>query len=160
MFFFNEIRLINEIICVERRTQKKFWVADGNSDCLFSFFVFFSLSLFSSFFGYSRQYGHLKYLVEKSLGFVCTGCHNIYPQNMHVLEMRNFHRLTWRWWTYGRTILSEPKYLGCIDNQIFLPMMLLRARFTFDSLSWKVPFSVGIANLMELVERSSLQHSC
>ena len=25
---------------------------------------------------------------------------------------------------YVRTILSEPKFLGCIDNQIFLPMML------------------------------------
>ena len=140
--------------------RNKFWVPDGNSDCLFSFFCFFFISLFSSFFGYSRQYRYLRYLVEKRLGFVCTGCHNIYPQNVHVPEMRNFHRLTWRWWMYGRTILSEPKYLGCIDNQIFLPMVLLRARFSFDALSWKVPFSVGIANLMELVERSSLRHSC
>ena len=30
-------------------------------------------------------------------------------------------------WTYG-TILSEPKFLGCIDNQIFLPMVLSCAR--------------------------------
>ena len=56
--------------------------------------IFFCIFLSSSFFGYLRQYRHLKYLVEKSLGFVCTGCHNIYPQNVHVLEMRNFHRLT------------------------------------------------------------------
>ena len=100
--------LVAAMICVERRRKKK--IPDGNSDCLFSFFFIF---LSSSFFGYLRQYRHLKYLVEKSLGFVCTGCHNIYPQNVHVLEMRNFHRLTWRWWTYGRTILSESKYLGC-----------------------------------------------
>ena len=52
------------------------------------------------------------------------------------------------------------KNLGCIDNQIFLPMVLRRARFSFDALSWKVPFSVGIANPMELVERTSLRHSC
>ena len=33
--------------------------------------------------------------------------------------------------TEVRTIFSEPKFLGCIDNQIFLPMVLrcaLRAR--------------------------------
>ena len=24
-------------------------------------------------------------------------------------------------WTYARTILSEEKFIGCIDNQIFLP---------------------------------------
>ena len=40
------------------------------------------------------------------------------------------HPLTWigeR--TYVRTILSEPKFLGCIDNQIFLPLVLRSARF-------------------------------
>ena len=25
-------------------------------------------------------------------------------------------------WTYARTIFSEPKFLGCIDSQIFLPL--------------------------------------
>ena len=36
-------------------------------------------------------------------------------------------RLTWRGGrTYGRvrTIFSEPKFLACIDNQVFLPMVL------------------------------------
>ena len=28
-----------------------------------------------------------------------------------------------------RTIFSESKFLGCIDNQIFLPMVLRCARF-------------------------------
>ena len=27
-------------------------------------------------------------------------------------------------WTYVRTIFSEIKFLGCIDNKIFLPMVL------------------------------------
>ena len=38
--------------------------------------------------------------------------------------------------------------------------VLRRARFSVDALLWKVPFSVGIANLMELVERSSLILGC
>ena len=32
-------------------------------------------------------------------------------------------------WTYVRTIFAEPKFLGCIDYQIFLPV-LRRARST------------------------------
>ena len=36
--------------------------------------------------------------------------------------------------TYSvRTILSEPKFLGCIDIQIFLPMVLLCAREARES---------------------------
>ena len=39
------------------------------------------------------------------------------------------HSLTWRGGrTYVRTILSEPKFLECIDNQIFLPMVLRCAK--------------------------------
>ena len=38
--------------------------------------------------------------------------------------------------------------------------VLRRARFSVDALLWKVPFSVGIANLMELVERSYLILGC
>ena len=69
MFFFNKIRLINEIICVERRTQKKILSSRWELRVFVQFF-FFYMSLFISFFGYSRQYRHLKYLVEKSLLFV------------------------------------------------------------------------------------------
>ena len=50
----------------------------GTQTVCLVFFLFF-ISLSSSFFGYSRQYRHLKYLVQKSLSFVCTGGHNIYP---------------------------------------------------------------------------------
>ena len=32
-------------------------------------------------------------------------------------------------WTYARTILSEEKFIGCIDNQIFLPTVPRCARF-------------------------------
>ena len=32
-------------------------------------------------------------------------------------------------WTYVRTVLREPKFLVCIDNQIFLPIVLRCARF-------------------------------
>ena len=78
-------------MCGEKKTEKNSEFQMGTQTvCL----VFFFISLSSSFFGYSSKYRHLKYLVEKSLGFVCTGGHNIYPQNVHVLEMRNFHRLT------------------------------------------------------------------
>ena len=83
-------------MCGEKNTETNSEFQMGTQTaCLvcFVFFVFF-ISLFSSFFGYSRQYRYLRYLVEKRLGFVCTGCHNIYPQNVHVPEMRNFHRLT------------------------------------------------------------------
>ena len=31
---------------------------------------------------------------------------------------------------------------------------------SFDALSWKVQFLVGTTNLIELLERSSLRHSC
>ena len=52
-----------------------------------------------------------------------------------VLEMQNFIPSYMKGWTYvrtyGRTILSEPKCLGCIDNQTFLPMVLCCARESF-----------------------------
>ena len=77
-------------MCGEENTEKNSEFQMGTQTVCLFFFIF----LFISFFGYSRHYRHLKSLIEKSLGFVCTGCHNIYPQNVHVLEMRNFHRLT------------------------------------------------------------------
>ena len=79
-------------MCGEKNTETNSEFQMGTQTvCLVCFFF---ISLFSSFFGYSRQHRYLRYLVEKRLGFVCTGCHNIYPQNVHVPEMRNFHRLT------------------------------------------------------------------
>ena len=81
-------------MCGEKNTETNSELQMGTQTVCLVFFVFFFISLFSSFFGYSRQYRYLRYLVEKRLGFVCTGCHNIYPQNVHVPEMRNFHRLT------------------------------------------------------------------
>ena len=44
------------------------------------------------------------------------------------VEMQNFTPAYMRGFTYVRTIFSEPKFLGCIDNQIFLPMVLRCAR--------------------------------
>ena len=54
------------------------------------------------------------------------GGYAIYRGNARVLEMQNFTLPYITGWTYVRTygtILSEPKFLGCIDNQIFLPMV-------------------------------------
>ena len=36
-------------------------------------------------------------------------------------------------WTYIRTIFSEIKFLGCIDNKIFLPMVLRFAHLKSES---------------------------
>ena len=38
--------------------------------------------------------------------------------------MQNFSLPYMRRWTYVQTILSEPKFHGCINNQIFLRMVL------------------------------------
>ena len=55
-------------------------------------------------------------------------------RNVRVLEMQNLIPAYMRGWTYvgtyaSRTIFSEPKFLGCIDWQIFLRMVLLYAPF-------------------------------
>ena len=61
------------------------------------------------------------------------GGHVIYRQNAQVLEKRNCTPAHTKGWTYERkyvrTILSEPKFLGCIDNQNFLPLVLRCARY-------------------------------
>ena len=36
-------------------------------------------------------------------------------------------------WTYVRMIFSETKFLGCIDNKIFLPMVLRFAHLKRES---------------------------
>ena len=55
-------------------------------------------------------------------------------RNVRVLKMQNSIPAYMKGWTYvgkyaSRTIFSEPKFLGCIDCQIFLPMVLLYAPF-------------------------------
>ena len=50
------------------------------------------------------------------------GDYAIYCRNARVLEMQNFTPAYMNGWTYVRMIFSEPKFLGCIDYQIFLPM--------------------------------------
>ena len=53
-----------------------------------------------------------------------SGSRAVYRQNARLLEVRNFTPAYMKGWTYRRAyvrmILSEPKFLGCIDNQIFL----------------------------------------
>ena len=53
----------------------------------------------------------------------------LYRRKTRVLEMQNFTSAYMKGWTYVWTIFSEPKYFGCIDNHIFLPMVLRCARF-------------------------------
>ena len=45
-------------------------------------------------------------------------------ETCRVLEMQYFNPAYMKGWTYGRTILSEPKFLGWINNQIFLLTVL------------------------------------
>ena len=73
------------------------------------------------------------FFISKSLdGYV------IYCRNMRVLEMQNFIPPYMKGWTYIQTIFSEPKLLGCIDNQIFLPMVLCCRRFAHESSTIKL----------------------
>ena len=47
---------------------------------------------------------------------------NLPPKRVGV--MRNFNPAYMKGWTDVQTILSKPKFLGCIDNEFFLPMVL------------------------------------
>ena len=52
-------------------------------------------------------------------------------ETLGLLKMQKFTPASMKEWTYVntvRTVLSEQKFLGCIDNQIFLPMVLRCAR--------------------------------
>ena len=63
--------------------------------------------------------------VREAMRFTAETCRNV-----RVLEMQNFIPAYMQGWTYAsRTIIEEPKFLGCIDYQIFLPMVLLYASF-------------------------------
>ena len=73
---------------------------------------------------------------EERIGFAVVvfiskrlGSYAIKRQNARVLEMQNFIPGYMKGRTYGRTYsvrttFSEPKFLGCIDYQIFLSMLL------------------------------------
>ena len=69
------------------------------------------------------------------VGFISKrpGSYAIYRRNARVLEIKNFTLAYMKGWTYVRTypirmIFSEPKFLGCIDYQISLPMVVRSAR--------------------------------
>ena len=41
-----------------------------------------------------------------------------------VSKCDSSHSLPWIGCTYGQTIFSQPKFVGCLDNQILLPIVL------------------------------------
>ena len=58
------------------------------------------------------------------------GGHAILPAEMQgLLAMKNLTLAYMKGWMYVTTMLSEPKFLGCIDNQLFLPMVHRCAHF-------------------------------
>ena len=50
------------------------------------------------------------------------------PKRPGCLKCENFTKAYMKGGRTDRTILSQPKFLGCLDNQIFLPMVLRCAR--------------------------------
>ena len=58
-----------------------------------------------------------------------SGSRAVYRQTARLLEVRNFTPAYMKGWTYRRAyvrmILSQPKFLGCIDNQIFLGVVYM-----------------------------------
>ena len=67
--------------------------------------------------------------VREAMRFTAETCRNV-----RVLEKQNSIPAYMKGWTFvgkytSRTIFSEPKFLGCIDCHIFLPMVLLYAPF-------------------------------
>ena len=87
------------------------------------------LSLSSPFLGIHVNVD-IKTQSKERIGFVVVvfflsskspGGHAIHGRNALVLEMQNFIPSCMNGRTYVRTILSEPKFLGFIDNQLFYP---------------------------------------
>ena len=70
-------------------------------------------------FNWKKDLVLLLFFLSESLGSQV-----IYRQKATVLEMQNFSPPYMKRWTYVQMILSEPKFLGCINNQIFLPIVL------------------------------------
>ena len=78
-----------------------------------------------------------------------SGSRAVYRQNARLLEVRNFTPAYMKRWTYRRAyvrmILSEPKFLGCIDNQIFLEgVYMTPGRFSRRREITPVPFHGSI----------------
>ena len=65
----------------------------------------------------------LFFISISSGGYAIIYCQNKWVQNFTPANMKG--------WIYIQTILSEPKFLGCIDSQIFLPMVLLCMHFRY-----------------------------
>ena len=89
----------------------------------------------------------LLFFISKSPGVYATYCH------ARVLEMQHFNPTYMKGWTYVRTIFSEPKFLGCIVYQIFLPMVLLCARFASES-------SANKSNIIQLIQKGIYNRIC
>ena len=86
-------------------------------------FIYLSLQLFL---WYPRKCRNENLVERKNriVFFLCSkspGGHAIHGRNAWVLEMQNFIPSYMNGWTYVRTILSEPKFLGFVDNQLFYP---------------------------------------
>ena len=98
-------------------------------------FLCFSLVLALALLSTSRQTLKLSRKKDSGgLGFVVVFClpksqggHAIYHSNARVLDCEILPLSYIKGWTYIRTIFSEIKFLGCIDNKIFLPIV---PRFT------------------------------
>ena len=86
----------------------------------------------------------------------------IHCRSTRVLEMQNFTPVYMKGWTYVRTyslqtIFSEPKFLGCIVYQIFLPMIICCTRFARKSSAlnnWNILVSPSAKTLFWIVIRA------
>ena len=109
--------------------HKHFSCFSSNKIGLFYFFLSLSLSLALSLLSTSIQTLKLSRKREQAFSLLFLSLKSpvgyaIYRRNVRVLEMQNFTPCYMKGWTDVRTILSEPKFVGCIGNQIFLPMVL------------------------------------
>ena len=93
-----------------------------------------ALSLLSTLM-YTLKLSRKKESAFVAVGFISKrpGSYAIYWRNARVLEMQNFILAYMKGWMYVWTIFSEPKFLGCIDYQFFLLMVVRCARLTRDS---------------------------
>ena len=90
-----------------------------------------ALSLLSTLM-YTLKLSRKKESAFVAVGFISKrpGSYAIYWRNARVLEMQNFILAYMKGWMYVWTIFSEPKFLGCIDYQFFLLMVVRCARLT------------------------------
>ena len=102
-----------------------------SSDKIGPFCFFLSLAL-PQFLCYPHECRHYNLVETKNRLCCCCfsslskspGGHAIYCRNARVLEMQKFTPTYINQGLDVRTIFSESKLLGCMENQIFLPMVL------------------------------------